>query len=349
MADDWAVRPEGRVVVDETETVRRPRRMPTIWPWLLALLLLVLGGLGALYFLSQDDDDAARTTAAARAEVPRVIGLQEGPAEERVREAGLEPVVERKPNAKAKGVVFAQAPEAGSRVERGEDVVLSVSEGPQEAAVPDVVGTTSSEATAALRDAGFDANLVSVPSDQPAGTVIAQSPAAGTELSKGETVRLNVAREADGTTTGATTTTTTTEAQPRRTTVPDAVGKELAVAAREFARAGLKAAVAYVPSEEPAGRVVAQAQPAGTERNRGDTVQLNVSVGPRPQAAASVPDVVGSRLSEARSSLEQAGFEVLAVSIDGARIRNESTIASQSPAGEASVPRGSLVLLYVSR
>ena len=27
-----------------------PRRMPVIWPWLLALLLLVLAGLGAYYY-----------------------------------------------------------------------------------------------------------------------------------------------------------------------------------------------------------------------------------------------------------------------------------------------------------
>lgn len=353
VADDWAVRPEGQVVVDET-TVRRPRRAPTIWPWLLALLLLVLGGLGAYFFLTKEDDDAAQTTTVARAEVPRVIGLEEAPAEERVREADLEPVVERKPSAEPKGVVFAQAPAAGRRVERGEEVVLSVSEGPQEVAVPDVVGTTSSEATAALREAGFDANLVSVPSDQPAGTVIAQSPAAGTELSEGETVRLNVARAAGGTTTeqtttgAATTEAATTQAEPRRATVPEAVGKELAVAAREFADAGLEVAVQYVPSNEPAGRVVAQAQPAGTERRRGDTVQLNVSIGAEPAAATSVPDVVGLRNAVARGDLERAGFEVLALSLDG-RIRNESVVASQTPAGGASIPRGSLVLLYLRR
>ena len=46
-----------------------------------------------------------------------------------------------------------------------------------ERTVPDVVGTTSSEATSTLRDAGFEANLVSVPSDRPPGTVVAQNPA----------------------------------------------------------------------------------------------------------------------------------------------------------------------------
>ena len=48
VADDWPVRPEGQVVVEQTETeTTPPRKAPLIWPWLLALLVLVLGGLGA--------------------------------------------------------------------------------------------------------------------------------------------------------------------------------------------------------------------------------------------------------------------------------------------------------------
>ncbi len=102
-----------------------------------------------------------------------------------------------------------------------------------------------------------------------------------------------------------------------------------------------------MPSREAAGRVVAQARPAGTELRRGDTVQLNVSEGAEPQADASVPRVTGQELEQGRGALEQAGFEVLALTVGDREIRNESTILSQSPGGGASVPRGSLVLVYV--
>jgi beta-lactam-binding protein with PASTA domain len=228
--------------------------------------------------------------------------------------------------------------------------------------VPDVVGTTSSEATQTLRDAGFEANVVAVPSDRPSGQVVAQNPAAGDDAPEGSTVRLNVAQEAAETTpatTGATTTaptttaaTTTTPAAttapPAAPTVPDAVGQELADAARAFADEWLNVAVQYVPSNEAAGRVVAQAQPAGTVLKRGDSVQLNISTGAEPAAEATVPDVVGQRLDRGRSALEQAGFEVLALRRGTGEVRRENEVASQTPAARASIPRGSLVLLYVS-
>ena len=122
------------------------------------------------------------------------------------------------------------------------------------------------------------------------------------------------------------------------------VGKELADAARAFGDQGLKVAVQYVPSGEPQGRVVAQAQPAGTERKRGDTVQVNVSIGAEPAAEAQVPDVVGQRQLVASRQLESAGFEVLAIEQQGNR---PGVVASQTPAGGAGIPRGSLVILYV--
>lgn len=103
-------------------------------------------------------------------------------------------------------------------------------------------------------------------------------------------------------------------------------------------------AVRYVPSSEPQGRVVAQAQPAGTELKRGDTVQVNVSTGPDPAPAVEVPDVAGAQETDARKSLESAGFEVLDIEVEG---NKPDVVSSQSPRGGASIPRGSLVLLYV--
>ncbi len=130
--------------------------------------------------------------------------------------------------------------------------------------------------------------------------------------------------------------------------MPDVVGQELAVGARGFGDEGLKVAVKYVPSREAQGRIVAQAQPAGTERRSGDTVQVNVSTGPSPAAAITVPDVAGQDQRAARSSLEAAGFEVLAVELASAS-SVVGKVISQTPAGAASIPGGSLVILFVGR
>jgi serine/threonine-protein kinase len=270
---------------------------------LLALLVLVLAGLGAAYFLTRDDDNEAATTAST-------------------------------------------ATTAATTAPTTETTAVAVS-------VPDVVGTTSSEATKTLGDAGFQVNVVAVPSDQPSGQVVAQSPAAGTEADKGSTVRLNVAQKAAATTSTETTSTetstepTTTAPTPEPATVPDVVGKELADAARSFNDEGLKVAVAYVPSQEPRGQVVAQAQPAGTELKKGDTVQLNISTGPDPPEKTAVPDVAGTKQNPAREQLAAAGFEVLTLQQPTEDSSRVGSVLSQSPSGGASIPRGSLVLLYV--
>lgn len=285
-----------------------------------------------------------------RETVPDVVGQPFDEARADLEDAGLK--VERRDafGDADEGTVLAQDPAGGAKLAEGGTVTLAVSRGREPVEVPDVTGTTSSQATATLRDAGFDVNLVSVPSDEPAGTVIAQNPSAGAEAEPGSTVRLNVAQGGGGstTTTTQTTTQTTTEQQPQSTTVPEAVGKELAVAGRDFARAGLKVAVRYVPSDERTGTVIAQAQGAGAEAKRGDTVQLNVSTGSDSTGDSSVPDVTGRTNEEARKALDDAGFEVLVLDWRGGKIANSSPVRSQSPQGGATVPSGVLVLIYVN-
>jgi serine/threonine-protein kinase len=256
---------------------------------LLALLVLVLAGLGVAYFLTRDDDDATTTTSTVATTTAATTTAQ--------------------------------------------------------VTVPDVVGTTSSEATATLRNAGLDANLVSVPSDRSPGTVIAQNPSAGEEVSDGSTVRLNVAEAAKPAPT--TTAPETTTAAPEPAAVPDVVGQELADAARAFSEEGLKVAVVYVPSNEPAGSVVAQARPPGAELQPGDTVQLNVSTGAEPAPDVQVPDVTGEKQAGGRDQLKSAGFEVLTLEEQTDDRSRVGSVLSQTPSGGANIPRGSLVLLYV--
>ena len=74
----------------------------------------------------------------------------------------------------------------------------------------------------ALVKANQKANVVEVPSQQEPGTVVAQNPAAGSQLQQGSTVRLNVARQIEQP--PATTETTPTETTPTTPTTPTTTG-----------------------------------------------------------------------------------------------------------------------------
>ena len=104
------------------------------------------------------------------------------------------------------GNVVAQDPAPGDRARLGSEVRINVSQGTGRVTVPDVVGRTAAEAGSILRRAGLATpRVVSAPSSEPAGTVIAQSPVAGAEVRKGEAIRINVSDGSGGGGGGATT------------------------------------------------------------------------------------------------------------------------------------------------
>jgi beta-lactam-binding protein with PASTA domain len=126
-------------------------------------------------------------------------------------------------------------------------------------------------------------------------------------------------------------------------TVPDVQGTELPDAAQQLADEGLRAAVQYVPSDEREGSVTAQARPAGTELQRGDNVGLSVSTGPVPAAEVLVPNALEQTAAAGQTTLERAGFEVLAIPVPAV---TEDTVIFHSPTAGSRIPRGSLIVLY---
>ena len=80
------------------------------------------------------------------------------------------------------GRVASQTPAANTQADAGSAVALVISLGPQPVAVPDVTGLTQDAATAAITTAGFGVGqVIEAASDTvPAGSVISQTPVAGT-------------------------------------------------------------------------------------------------------------------------------------------------------------------------
>src|SRR3954466_14675318 len=132
----------GAPVVEEEEYIppRRPP-LPELWPWLLLLLLLVVGGLLAAYFLTRDDNNDNGKPASV-VTVPGVVGEKQDEAVRRLNERGLVPQLKTLPSKFPRGTVFAQAPDAGTKVDRGSQVALSVS-ATAVVPVPNVVGQKS--------------------------------------------------------------------------------------------------------------------------------------------------------------------------------------------------------------
>ena len=216
ISDGWG--PESEVftaeetVVEETDV---PPRRPLLWPWLLALLVAVLAGLGAYLYFTQQDEST----------VPAVTGMRQEPAEAAVRDAGLEPESTQQQSSKPAGIVLGQSPDAGAEVDEGSSVRLVVSTGPPRETVPDVVGETRSEAVDALAAAGFESDVTEAFSDKKAGTVVSQDPKAGAQLDEGGTVTLAVSKGG------------------KPVIVPDVVGTTSAEATSKLEAAGLKANV----------------------------------------------------------------------------------------------------------
>src|SRR5215218_9646540 len=127
--------------------------------------------------------------------VPSVVGLSQGQAEARLRQAGFGIVVHNVASAQPKGRVVRQAPAPGTRLRQGRNVVIAVSGGVKggDTIVPGVVGLQVSVARALLKTAGLTSGLAYSRTGCP-GRVSAQSPGAGARLPKGSYVTLVVRR-----------------------------------------------------------------------------------------------------------------------------------------------------------
>jgi len=237
-------------------------------------------------------------------------------------------------------------------------------------AVPDVLGKPVAQARSQLEAAGFETQQTEMISSKKAGTVVDQSPDAGTDADKGATVTLGVAKRASTTTTtGETTTeettteetttretttqqtttreTTTTPTAPATVQVPDLTGMQLAPAVRRLSSDGLLASVQYIPGEEPLGTVRTQSpQPGKTARSRAH-VTINLSSGPGDKEQKTVPDTTGQTLDQAVATLNKAGLRLVFVKLPVTDRTQAGKVVEQTPAADRTAPENAQVVVYL--
>ena len=245
------VLPDGSVV-REFDRIEQPPVDRRNWvPWAIAVvLLIVLAGL-AIWYFARDE----------KATVAPVIGQTSTTAVTRLQQDGFKTQIVRRVSVRRPGTVVGEQPAGGSKAAKGSLVVLTVAAPPTSVKVPNAVGVAQADARDRLVAAGFKVKSVSVSSDQPVGTVVAQAPAAGETIARGTSVRINVSK-------GSAT-----------ANVPSEVGQTSDVAQQALAAKGFKPTIVQVPSDQPLGTVVAQS-PSGGQSRKGASVQLNVSKGP---------------------------------------------------------------------
>jgi beta-lactam-binding protein with PASTA domain len=139
------------------------------------------------------------TTAAAPVRVPRVVGLAQTPALQRLNVLGLRPTVVYVRSSQPANRVVSQAPSPGTTLRRGSRVRVNVSTGPNpqpNASVPNVVGQDQATAVQTLRDAGFKVAVLNRPTaDQTKdGLVVEEQPHAGSSIPGGAQVTIFVGR-----------------------------------------------------------------------------------------------------------------------------------------------------------
>jgi beta-lactam-binding protein with PASTA domain len=124
----------------------------------------------------------------APVKVPNVVGQAPDAAQDTLEQLGF--VVKRDTGRSAevaKGQVMTVSPGPGDAQRYGSTVTITVSEGVPQVTVPDVVGKSEKDATAALKDVGLKASSTSfIAGDR----VFQQSPKAGETVDQGSTVRI---------------------------------------------------------------------------------------------------------------------------------------------------------------
>jgi eukaryotic-like serine/threonine-protein kinase len=196
--------------------------------------------------------------------LPDVNGKGSSEAVKILREKGFQPTTQDQPSESVeKGRVISTDPAAGTEVQVGSPVTVFVSTGPKEVDVPEVTGETQADATATLAAAGLKVSVSKREVGEPvAGTVISQTPGAGTQLKVGGQVTIVVAQAL------------------KKVAAPSVVGQSEAQGIATLTGAGFAAHAVSRTVTDPTkvGVVVQQSPEAGHKLAAGATVTIAVGV-----------------------------------------------------------------------
>lgn len=308
----------SEATAENIETVVRhaPVKRKKKWKrWaLLAVVMLALVG-GGIYL--------------GPTQVPSLAGEPRAVAEERIREAGLQPrFTEAFSDDVPVGEVINSRPGAGSWTKKDGSVAVTISQGPKLSDVPNVVGMQLEQAKAAIieNDLAINPNIERRNSIEPLDKVLSQDPPPK-QVKSGDLVTLVVS---DG---------------PAILPIPQLNGKPADAAEKELTDQSFVPVRQSVFNGAAAGTVVGQTPAAGEPHPQGTQVTISISKGPQP---FKVPDVKGKSCADAKGALEGLGMKVTAqTSGGGAATCGGNKVLEQDPLSGSDRKPGSEATLYV--
>ncbi len=258
---------------------------------------------------------------------PALVKLNQTDAQTAAAKAGLAVVFDKEYSEDVPvGAVIRTDPNAGARILADGTIHAYLSRGPERYPVPKLVGMTQDQASATLTQGSLTVGTVTQAYHDtvPAGQVISQATAQGTQVKKGVGVDFVVSQG------------------PAPVAIQDFAGRPWAEAKGWAESSGLKVSATQENSDTvPNGAVISQSPNAG-EGHRGDTVTFVVSKGP---VLVAVPTGLrGMAVDAATTKLKEAGFQVNVVRVVQGGF---GLVLSTDPGGGAMVPKGSTVTIRV--
>jgi serine/threonine-protein kinase len=227
----------------------------------------------------------------------------------------------------SKGKIIESVPPGGGKVDAGGSVKLIISKGPERYTIPLVAGLTPKAAENAISKYPLSVGSITevFNSEIPKGFVISATPTSGTSVKRDTKVKLIVSKGVE------------------QVALASYVGKSGEQALNELSEAGFNVESEYAYSETtPELAVISQSPSGEITANKGGTVKILISKGPRytyiPKTIITMEAQAGKEL------LESLGLKVKVVTIGNAK---KKVVKKVSPAVNTKVLRGSLVTITV--
>ncbi|GGR74422.1 putative serine/threonine-protein kinase [Streptomyces humidus] len=316
---------DGGYGYDDRPDRRRQKKSNTSTILLVLAAVLVLVGailIGKWVFTGDGAADKAFP-------VPNFVNKSQAEALTMAKNSELKPVFTKKPcESTAKGNICSQDPALGKTVNKGDTINLVVSTGAPKVVVPTVLGKSLDEAKALLEgdQYQFEIKTKEEVSTEKEGTVTGQNPRLGTEVEKGTTITLTVAKAEE------------------KATVPDVSNKSCDEAKAQMEQNSLKGDCVEVDTQDQnqVGKVVQTVPSIGSQADKGSKVQIQIGKSSQPEQTQVPGNLQGMSVKDAKQALQNAGLNVgnIAGSSD-----DDAQVISSDPAPGSTVNKGQTVNL----